>query len=265
MRGYKPELWTWPKFVRCTPHARLLFMSMWNWSCDNGHTTDDVLEIKMQGLPADNVDGQELIDEMVENGLLEVHDGYFKVIKLSKHQRIDLRYLTLCEHCKSDPDAYFSEYDRPAGARRAHAVHTASERRAPKVSTKSARGEGEGEGEGEVTTNAHRRSAPAARDARFEDFWSLYPRKVSKGQALKAWAKATKATDPDEIIEGLRERLPWFEAQVKSDGDFRPYPGPWLNGQRWTDEIEAPAPRLVRPPSEPYRYHDDEAEPRFAS
>ena len=45
----------------------------------------------------------------------------------------------------------------------------------------------------------------------FERFWSLYPRKVAKRTAQKAWDKELRAgTDPAEIIAGLERQLPVF-------------------------------------------------------
>src|SRR5690606_19428118 len=38
----------------------------------------------------------------------------------------------------------------------------------------------------------------------FDEFWAAYPRRVGKGAARKAWAKATKKAAPEEIIAGAR-------------------------------------------------------------
>ena len=67
----------------------------------------------------------------------------------------------------------------------------------------------------------------------FEAFWDLYPRKVSKGHAVKAWGAATKRTEPPVIIEGLRRQLP---ALGKLESRFIPHPATWLNGERWADQ-----------------------------
>lgn len=83
------------------------------------------------------------------------------------------------------------------------------------------------------------------RGAGFPEFWKLYPRKIGKGQAERAWAGAVKKTSPAEIIAGLRRQLPSLAMQRRTDGDYRPYPATWLNGQRWADEQDSSGPRTA--------------------
>lgn len=71
---------------------------------------------------------------------------------------------------------------------------------------------------------------------RFERFWNVYPRKVSKQHALKSWLKIS----PDEalantIISSLNEQK---ESQqwTKDNGQFIPHPTTWLNRKGWLDE-----------------------------
>lgn len=72
----------------------------------------------------------------------------------------------------------------------------------------------------------------------FEDFWQRYPRKVGKGQARKAYAKALKLDTHDSIMFGLSQQIPAMEA---TDKQFIPHASTWLNGERWNDEPEEPA------------------------
>ncbi|MDQ7790317.1 MAG: DUF4373 domain-containing protein [Clostridia bacterium] len=70
----------------------------------------------------------------------------------------------------------------------------------------------------------------------FDEFWHRYPRKKSKGQAERAWAKL----NPDEqlheaILDGL-ERAKTSADWVKDSGAFIPYPATWLNARGWEDE-----------------------------
>ncbi len=67
----------------------------------------------------------------------------------------------------------------------------------------------------------------------FDEFWALYPKKASKGHALKAWKTATRTTDPRVILAGLRRQV---RAIASREPKFIPYPATWLNGQRWEDE-----------------------------
>ena len=64
----------------------------------------------------------------------------------------------------------------------------------------------------------------------FDQFWDLYPRKVGKGAARKAWLKALAKTDPTTILDSLKGQH-W-----PADVQFLPHPATWLNQERWTDE-----------------------------
>lgn len=74
-------------------------------------------------------------------------------------------------------------------------------------------------------------------DADFDQFWSLYPRKIGKGAARKAWATALHTATPDTIIAGLKQYAPTRTGQ---DPKYTPHPATWLNQQRWEDEPETP-------------------------
>jgi len=72
----------------------------------------------------------------------------------------------------------------------------------------------------------------------FERFWAVYPRKVGKKDAVKAWNKLK----PDEaltnqIIEGV-ERWKLSTQWTKDGGQYIPYPATFLNGERWKDECD---------------------------
>lgn len=75
----------------------------------------------------------------------------------------------------------------------------------------------------------------------FEDFWSLYPRKVAKKDADKAWKRLTPA-EREKAVEAIPKHAAMWE-----DPSFIPYPATWLNGARWEDEIQhfGPTPKKV--------------------
>ena len=71
----------------------------------------------------------------------------------------------------------------------------------------------------------------------FDEWYELYPRKESKGDAIKAWGQVTKAHDPEDIIEGLKKQLPILRVQERK---FTKLPATWLRKWCWMDELEAP-------------------------
>ena len=78
----------------------------------------------------------------------------------------------------------------------------------------------------------------------FDQWYALYPKKVGRGYAEKAYPKAIadiQATDrldaPKAVAELLRltqERLPSLNA---AESQYRPNPATWLNAKRYRDEI----------------------------
>ena len=74
--------------------------------------------------------------------------------------------------------------------------------------------------------------------AQFDKFYSLYPKKHGKQNALKSWEKL-KPDDSlcQEIMTALSQQKK-SEQWTKDNGKFVPYPATWLNGRRWEDEIE---------------------------
>jgi hypothetical protein len=72
-------------------------------------------------------------------------------------------------------------------------------------------------------------------DPLFDRFWSIYPRKIGKGGAIKAWRAAVKKIDPAVIIEGLELHLPDLAEKQKQ---YIPHPATWLNEERWADELD---------------------------
>ena len=57
--------------------------------------------------------------------------------------------------------------------------------------------------------------AKPAPPSAFAEFWARYPRKVGKGQARAAHAKALKKASHDDIMFGLSQQLPSMEAKDK--------------------------------------------------
>jgi hypothetical protein len=73
-------------------------------------------------------------------------------------------------------------------------------------------------------------------DARFDRFWSVYPRHVAKPNARKAFDKL----NPDDVL--LETMIRAIEQQKRSDqwtrdnGQYIPHPATWINQRRWEDE-----------------------------
>lgn len=73
----------------------------------------------------------------------------------------------------------------------------------------------------------------------FEKFWKAYPKRVSKGQAERAWRKLSPDEQLIAIILQAIERAKTSEKWLKNGGQYIPYPATWLNAKGWLDEIES--------------------------
>ena len=72
----------------------------------------------------------------------------------------------------------------------------------------------------------------------FDLFWKVYPKKLDKGSARKAWMEtAYLRPHIDKLvkaIENAKESEQWKEQR----GKYIPYPATWLRGERWDDVYE---------------------------
>ena len=86
--------------------------------------------------------------------------------------------------------------------------------------------------------------------ASFDDFWTLYPKRVAKKDAEREWKKIDASLYP-HILERLYHwRRVWLE---RGELQYVPYASTWLHGERWEDELPATthAPHVPAKPPEP--------------
>ncbi len=96
IRTIKPEFWTSEQVISCSPHARLLYIGLWNFCDDNGVHPASLVRIKAEIFPGDDFSTSAIhqwIDQLISNNLLCAYsDGdkpYWLVTGWKNHQRID--------------------------------------------------------------------------------------------------------------------------------------------------------------------------------
>jgi len=77
----------------------------------------------------------------------------------------------------------------------------------------------------------------------FDTFWNLYPKKVAKADALKAWKQATKKRTADELIELVKV----YSESKLPDQQYIPYPASWLNKELY-DTVQTEQPKTFPTP-----------------
>jgi hypothetical protein len=69
----------------------------------------------------------------------------------------------------------------------------------------------------------------------FDEFWSLYPRKIAKATARKAWAKLS-AEQQLMAAKAIDTHCQYWRAK-ETELEFIPHASTWLNGERYEDEL----------------------------
>lgn len=72
----------------------------------------------------------------------------------------------------------------------------------------------------------------------FEVFWKLYPKKKSRKEASKAWAKLNPNEELHKTLITALGSHCVSEDWTKDGGRYIPNAATWLNGERWTDVLK---------------------------
>lgn len=74
--------------------------------------------------------------------------------------------------------------------------------------------------------------------ASFDDFWTLYPKRVAKRDAEKSWARIAAEDRLAAVVALAKWRRVWL---ARGEMQFVPHASTWLNGARWEDELPVDA------------------------
>lgn len=88
-----------------------------------------------------------------------------------------------------------------------------------------------------------RRKKPSSlsktQELRFNQFWASYPRKVSIGDAEKAWAKISPDEGLTTTIIAAVDTARKFDSRFR-ETKYTPYPASWLNSKSWENQYDGP-------------------------
>lgn len=79
----------------------------------------------------------------------------------------------------------------------------------------------------------------------FDLFWAMYPRKESKPEAQRAFAKI----NPDiRLLQDMLDSIDkWKQSSQWQERQYIPYPATWLHNRKWEDEPPANTPPAPKP------------------
>lgn len=91
IRSIKPDFWTDEKIVELSYEARLFFIGSWNFADDSGNLQRSAKKLKMQIFPADLIDCEPLIQDLIAHGMFteySVSGEKYLHIKGFKHHQV---------------------------------------------------------------------------------------------------------------------------------------------------------------------------------
>ena len=214
IRTIKPEFPQSESMGRVSRDARLLFIMLWTIADDSGRARAASRMLASLLFPYDDdaaLKIPEWLMELERQKCVRVYciDGntYLQIEKWTTHQKID------------KPSA--SKLPSPP-------------ERSRKPREGSPKGREGSSGDLVPSTKdlgssiAHSRSLTD-----FEKFWEEFPKKVSKGDARKAYAKAVTRASPDQILAAAAA---YARQRKREDPKFTQYPATWLNADGWLNE-----------------------------
>ena len=69
----------------------------------------------------------------------------------------------------------------------------------------------------------------------FDNFWSVYPKRVARKDAEKAWDRLSA----EERVAAFVGAVTWLPIWRTMDVAYIPHPATWIHGERWNDELPA--------------------------
>ena len=241
IRSNHPGQWSDEDFVCLSFPARLLALALRNIADDHGIFEWKPRTIKMQLFPADNIDIEPLLSELV------THKQAIQ-FEVEERQYGALRNFMRWQRPKKPSYSYpitemVGEYvgNKHAAGGTGKRLATESSEPVPNqfpTSTENSPQRKEEGGKRKVRDKSLDQSTRENRvseiDREFsEQFWPAYPRKVSKGQAEKAYRTARKDTSLEIILAAV---LRYAKERAGKDAQFTKHPSVWLNAKSWFDE-----------------------------
>ena len=211
-----PSFWSDENIVELDYATRLLFISMTNFSDDNGVIKYSLKGIKAKCFPADNITEdkmQKMIEELLTRKLLIVNEDntLLKFKNWTIYQKIQ----------KPTPSKYHFVEGNPIILQN-HSHNTTVGLQPNRIE------------KNRIEKNiVHQNNIPNGID--FDGFWNIYPRKVSKKKTMERWNKLT-IKDKEDILKVLPKHVKCWESEGRQLEHIK-HPDSWLHNRRWEDEV----------------------------
>jgi hypothetical protein len=220
-RLIKPGFFLNEELAEMPPLARLLFAGLWTIADREGRLKDRPKRIKAEVLPYDDCDVDAMLDSLAAAGFIIRYcvkdEPYLAVAHFLDHQTPHHKEVDSAIPAPTCDDAVLTSTLSQACANVEPTMPPVSISVPVPVPVPKT-----------VSNNGAKNSAEA-----FDSFWKLYPKKVDKGHARKAFTAALKKSDLATILAGVTR---YAESVRGTEPRYIAGPSPWLNGERWDDE-----------------------------
>lgn len=229
IRSIHPDQWTDERFVDLSMEARILVIGLRNFADDNGVFEWKPKTIKMKIFPADDVDVDALLMQILTQLMCIrfTSNGrqYGAIRNFLKYQRP--KNPTIIHPINKE----IADYVGLKGEFEASEIDVHEQHQFPHQSGNDAEipfQREEGRGGGNIDLGK-------PKSCSFDAFWEIWPNRVAKQAAKRAWSGLSEA-NRTAALEHLRGG--WFERWRASKPQASPiHPATFLNGKRWEDSF----------------------------
>ena len=209
-RMIDPKFWSDDKVIELNPITRLCFIGLWNFCDDNGVHRNNPKVVKAEIFPADEIPIKKveaMIESLRQCGLISISESgdLIKVKGWKMYQKINRPQPSTLEFIE----------------RSVNNQGTVT----PNI----------------IEKNIIEKKVMVKTDELFDRFYSLYPRKVQKERAKKAFKKLSEKVKQIAIDKLQLHIDMWAKNDTKAE--FIPHPASWINAKSWEDEIETALPQ----------------------
>lgn len=225
IRYIKPDFFTDDDLGKLSPLHRLVFAGLWCYADREGRLKDKPAQLKVQVLPFDHCDINEILDELSKSKPINNHSTFITRYEVNGEKYIQIN--NFLKHQKPHHTEQSSVIP-PISSVKARLKH-----RVQTVTTREGMGKGMGKGMGMEKGMGKGMGS-------FDVFWKAYPNKKSKGYAEKVFLKINPS---EQLLAEMLAKIEQAKTSVewtKDNGRFIPYPATWLNAKGWEDEYNQP-------------------------
>ncbi len=218
-RNLKPGFFKNEDLATIDPLGRILFEGLWCMADRKGKLEDRPQRIKVEILPYDNCDIEQLLDALNNKHFINRYSvsgsNFIEILNFLKHQT---------PHWQ-ERDSILPSPDSPK--KKLRVIQNKSKCNPSVI---------------HLTPDSLLLTPDSllldTNGMGFDLFWKAYPKKIGIGAARKAWGKIK----PSETLLGKILKKIEIEKNteqwIKDHGQYIPHPTTWLNQERWEDEVE---------------------------